>query len=115
LEQLPALAYFDDVDDKMTHLSRTDPDPEVKEELEHRGRMVIFRRFTVTKERRLGLAHEPKLHNILCIFHGCRSSIILKPHQDRKYSIGEVCFLEHAMNGEAVTWNEDEADDFIIV
>lgn len=78
------------------------------------GRCVI--RSTGDK---LGLAPAmTKRSDLIAILHGSEVPIILRPvygHHFNHFKVIGQCYLEGVMQGEAVTWKEHEADEFILV
>jgi hypothetical protein len=47
---------------------------------------------------------------MLAILHGLNAPLLLGNRGGGTYAMGGQCYLEDAMFGEAVTWEEDKAD-----
>jgi hypothetical protein len=69
----------------------------------------------VTSAGRYGMASRPLKGHTICVLHGSPTPIILKPHSSGRYTVIGECYLEDTMMGEAVTWKEDEAREFILM
>ena len=52
--------------------------------------------------------------DVVCILHGFRMPAILRRTEEGVYMVVGWCYLEGAMFGEAVTWQEDEGDEFVL-
>lgn len=63
----------------------------------------------------VGLAPRKTLPgDLICILHGATAPCILRPDGDRFRSVGS-CYVDAMMQGEAVYWEENEADTFILI
>ena len=70
----------------------------------------------VTAEGKLGVGYGgTKSLDTIVIAHGCRTPIIVRKRDDSRYTFLGACYLEDAMFGEACTWAEENADEFILV
>jgi hypothetical protein len=63
---------------------------------------------------RLGLASKVENGDLLTILHGCTTPVLLRPHLTGTYSYDGTCYFEDAMYGEAVTWEDEDADEFVL-
>lgn len=71
-------------------------------------------RVIYTWKARLGFACAIVLLNdLVCIIHGSKTNLVLR-RSGGNFGFVEQCYLEDAMHGEAVIWEEDEADTFIL-
>ncbi|KAF2649500.1 HET-domain-containing protein [Lophiostoma macrostomum CBS 122681] len=55
--------------------------------------------------------------DLVCILHGSRVPVILRPANDSSdttYKVIGWCYLDNAMFGEAVNWEEEEAQEFVL-
>lgn len=69
----------------------------------------------ITNSGKMGYTHRQLMTgDLVCILHGSRMPMILRPSPEGTYTVVSVCFFDGAMFGEAVTWKEDEADEFIL-
>jgi hypothetical protein len=69
-----------------------------------------------TREEKLGLA--PRLVSVgdmIAILHGLEVPVVLRQLRNGTHIVVGQCYLEDAMFGEAVTWEEYEADTFTLV
>jgi hypothetical protein len=73
------------------------------------------RKVFMTSAGRFGLGLHMQKDDIICILHGCSTPVILRPQSTGSHIIIGDCYLEDVMRGEAVTWKEEEADDFILM
>lgn len=66
----------------------------------------------MTRSRRLALIPPISCEkgDMLAIVHGLNTPLLLGSRGGGTYAVGGQCYLEDAMFGEAVTWEEDEAD-----
>lgn len=53
--------------------------------------------------------------DVIAILHGSRTPVILREESPGKFWFVGQCYLEDVMYGEAVTWEEDEADTFTLI
>jgi hypothetical protein len=52
----------------------------------------------------------------ICVLHGSTVPWVLRPtDEEGKYEVVGQCFVDGIMYGEAVNWEEDEADTFVLV
>jgi len=71
-------------------------------------------RVIYTWKSRLGFACKTVLLNeLVCIIHGSNTPVVLR-RSEGNFVFVEQCYLEDAMHGEAVIWEEEEADTFIL-
>ncbi|GME47965.1 HET-domain-containing protein [Neofusicoccum parvum] len=70
-----------------------------------------------TAEGKFGFTRkETKPGDTIVILHGARIPYALRKTEDEsKYQIVGNCYIEGIMDGEAVDWEEDEAEWFILV
>jgi len=52
---------------------------------------------------------------LITVLHGSRTPVVLQSRLDGKFEIKGQCYFEDAMHGEALLWEEDQADEFILV
>lgn len=53
--------------------------------------------------------------DLIAIIHGCSIPLVLSKAEDgTTYKVRGDCFLQGCMNGEAVTWEEEEADEILL-
>jgi hypothetical protein len=66
----------------------------------------------ITRSRTLALipAINCEKGDVLAIVHGFNAPLLLRSRRDGTYAVGGQCYLEDAMFGEAVTWEEDKGD-----
>jgi hypothetical protein len=84
--------------------------------LRDHARIAWSRSLIVGHRWNLGLAHETVCKgDLICIVYGSKVPLILRRVTDGQYRLVGQCYLEGYMRGEAVTWNEREADDFILI
>ncbi|KAF2107904.1 heterokaryon incompatibility protein-domain-containing protein [Lophiotrema nucula] len=64
---------------------------------------------------RLGFTYmDVKEGDLLCIAHGSRDPVLLRPADAGMYKVVGCCFAQGVMYGEAVDWEEDQADEFLL-
>jgi hypothetical protein len=76
---------------------------------------ALLRNILMTDSQLLGLVFKCEIGDQIAILHGCSYPVVLRHVEQNKYRVVDVCYLEGAMNGEKVTWNEDEADELILI
>ncbi|KAF2145870.1 uncharacterized protein K452DRAFT_102434 [Aplosporella prunicola CBS 121167] len=78
---------------------------------------VCGRRLLETTAGRIGLAPELcEVGDALAVLHGCRVPLVLRRVEgEESYRLVGDCFVEGAMNGEAVSWFDCEADEIVLV
>ncbi|KAH7074109.1 heterokaryon incompatibility protein-domain-containing protein [Paraphoma chrysanthemicola] len=66
----------------------------------------------ITRSKKLALIPPTRCEkgDMLAIVHGSITPLLLRNSGNGNYSMGGQCYLENAMFGEAVTWEEDQAD-----
>jgi hypothetical protein len=80
------------------------------------SRIALGRRLFIGQDGRLGLAHHSiEMGDLICVLHGAQTPIVLKPRSDGRYETKGQCYFEDAMYGEAVDWEEEAADEFVLV
>ena len=52
-------------------------------------------------------------NDLVCIILGSRTPVVLRRSGGNFVFVGQ-CYLEDAMHGEAVTWEEEEGETFIL-
>jgi hypothetical protein len=88
------------------------PIPVLLQQLRQLSDIAFGRRIFATKNSRLGLGPERvAIGDYICILHGSSLPVVLR---NQTHVMGQ-CFLEGVMQGEAVKWTVDEADEFWIV
>lgn len=65
-----------------------------------------------TRKLALILPIKAEKGDVNAILHGSIFPLLLRSRRDGTYYVKGRCYLENAMFGEAVTWEEDEADIF---
>jgi hypothetical protein len=109
--------YGHNISQHQTGLDRTNPTiPRpcrlFLRELRQLSRIAFGRRLFATKNLRFGLGPEKAaVGDYICVLHGSSLPVVL---HDGKYVKGQ-CYLEGVMHGEAITWSEDDADEFFIL
>lgn len=63
---------------------------------------------------KLGLATKVETGHLIAILHGCTTPVLLRPHSAGTYLFVATCYFEDAMFGEAVTWADQDADEFVL-
>lgn len=58
---------------------------------------------------------QSQIGDLVCILHGSNVPVILRECPNNTYQFICECYFEDCMHGEAVTWDEDGADEFILV
>ncbi|MCJ1282213.1 hypothetical protein MMC26_001536 [Xylographa opegraphella] len=75
----------------------------------------IGRKLVELAKYRLGLCpRDGQLGDVVCILHGSRVPVLLRPRGDCYEVVGQ-CYVHGIMEGEAVDWEEDEADLFTLI
>lgn len=65
---------------------------------------------------RYGLATtDIRVGDLICILHGSNLPMILRGLSKKTYQFIGQCYFEDCMHGEAVTWDEDDAEEFVLV
>jgi hypothetical protein len=83
------------------------------------------RRFMKTENGRIGLAPAVGSRarqgdikgSLIVVLHGCIVPIMLEPvdQERKKYKVVGDCYVEGIMHGDAVTWEEQDTETFILV
>jgi hypothetical protein len=78
---------------------------------------IMYKRLFVGTKKLLGLAPTWVLPgDQICIVHGSKVPLILRRCNDGEgYTVIGQCYYETHMYGEQVDWEEDEADEFVLV
>jgi hypothetical protein len=80
------------------------------------SRIALGRRLFAGENGRLGLAHHSVENgDLICILHGSKTPVILRPRGDGWYETKGQCYFEDAMHSEALYWDEEDADEFVLV
>lgn len=80
------------------------------------ARIAWGRALIVGRQWRLGLAHEEVCKgDLICIVHGSKVPLVLRRVTEGHYCLIGQCYFEGVMRGEAVTWEERDADHFLLV
>lgn len=55
--------------------------------------------------------------SMIAILHGCIVPLVLECEDEerREYRVVGEAYMKDMMHGEAVTWSEDEADEFVLI
>jgi hypothetical protein len=80
----------------------------------------------ILEDGRRGLAmgkRDNREGHVVCIFHGLHCPIIIRPDESggqsssltALYSVVDVCRIDDCMDGQAVTWDEDAAEEFVLL
>ncbi|KAI4942808.1 hypothetical protein J4E91_009728 [Alternaria rosae] len=79
------------------------------------ARVAWGRQIIVGRDWRLGLAHRSVCEgDLICVVHGSQVPFILRRQTSGYYRLMGQCYFESAMRGEEVTWDEADADEFIL-
>jgi len=79
------------------------------------GRVAWNRKVIVTGKGSLGLApRDAKEGDCVCILHGSVTPVVLRRCEEGWTVVGQ-CYVEGVMRGEAVSWKEDEGDQFVLM
>ncbi|MCJ1389668.1 hypothetical protein MMC18_002525 [Xylographa bjoerkii] len=75
----------------------------------------VSRRIVKLAKYQLGLCpRDCQNGDLVCILHGSNVPILLRP-QGQYYEVVGQCYVHEIMQGEAVDWEEDEADLFTLI
>lgn len=55
------------------------------------------------------------LCDLVVILHGFQVPMVLRPTEGGAHIVVGQCYIEDAKYGEAMTWKEDEADEFTLM
>ncbi|KAE9988697.1 hypothetical protein EG328_008714 [Venturia inaequalis] len=84
--------------------------------LRNLSRVAMERRLVMCDDGRLGLVHQSAQNgDVIAVLHGSRTPVVLQSRADGKFEIKGQCYFEDSMHGESIFWEEDEADEFILV
>lgn len=84
--------------------------------LRNLSRVAVERRLVMCDDGRLGLVHQSVQEgDVIAVLHGSRTPIVLRSRADGKFEIKGQCYFEDSMHAESIFWEEDEADEFILV
>jgi hypothetical protein len=68
------------------------------------------------KKKKLAFVHNlSRTRDQIAVIHGSIVPIVLRRRHDGFYQVLGQCYYEDAMDGNAVTWKEDEADTLTLV
>jgi hypothetical protein len=113
------LAAYDDFPrenyDNLSSHDFSTPERAYMNELRYRSRVAHERYLFISSTGKVGLAGKAQYGDIVCILHGCSTPVILRSTGHGTFHVMEDCYLEGAMYGEALNWEESEADEFILV
>lgn len=85
-------------------------------ELRFRLQVANLRQLFISAKGKLVLARKAIPGDRIYILHGYNTPVILRPHDGGgTFRMVEDCYLEDAMYGLAVTWDEDDAEEIILV
>lgn len=86
-------------------------------ELQQHSLHTQCKRIVYTENGKIGLAPQMAcLNDVICILHGSKTPIVLRRSlTGPDWLVIGQCYLEDVMHGEAVTWQEDEADTFELI
>lgn len=69
-----------------------------------------------TQKSKLGFVRRKAcVGDLVVILHGFQVPMVLRPTEGGAHIVVGQCYIEDAMYGEAMTWKEDEADEFTLV
>ncbi|KAK2012064.1 heterokaryon incompatibility protein [Colletotrichum eremochloae] len=85
--------------------------------------MARGRKFATTEKGRIGMVpwigskenKRDQKGSMIVVLHGCCVPIVLDPNGENEYKVVGECYVEGVMHGEAVYWEEREAETFILV
>jgi hypothetical protein len=77
--------------------------------------VTCYRHIFQSSSGRIGLACKMEKGDLITILHGSTTPVILRPYSDGTYLFITTCYFEDEMYGEAVTWEEEQADEFVLV
>jgi hypothetical protein len=84
--------------------------------LRDHARIAWGRQLIIGRDWRLGLAHDTVDEgDLICIAHGSKVPLVLRRLPSGYYRFMGQCYLEGAMRGEEVNWDEAGADEFVLV
>jgi hypothetical protein len=84
--------------------------------LRDHARIAWGRQLVVGRDWRLGLAHDAvKEGDLICIAHGSKVPLVLRPLHAGYYRLMGQCYYEGAMRGEESSQDEADANEFILV
>ncbi|QDS77509.1 hypothetical protein FKW77_000542 [Venturia effusa] len=84
--------------------------------LRNLSRVAVERRLVMCDYGRLGLVHQSvQKGDLIAILHGSRTPVVLQARADGRFEIKGQCYFEDSMHGECAYWDEDQADEFILV
>jgi hypothetical protein len=73
------------------------------------------KRVFLSKHDKVGLTpRESRSGDKICILHGSKAPVVLRSNGDATWMPIGMCFLEDAMFGEAITWDEADTDAFTL-
>jgi hypothetical protein len=79
------------------------------------AKMTWKRRIIVGASGKIGLVpHTTRKQDIVVILHGSSVPVVLRKRYNGTYEVIGQCYFENSMYGEAVTWEEDDADTFVL-
>ncbi|KAH8710051.1 hypothetical protein GQ44DRAFT_830515 [Phaeosphaeriaceae sp. PMI808] len=80
------------------------------------ARIAWGRSLIVGRHWKLGLAHETVCNgDVVCILHGSHVPLILRPVVGGHHRLIGQCYFEGVMRGEAIKWDESDADVFNLI
>jgi hypothetical protein len=53
--------------------------------------------------------------DFVCVLHGSKSPVILRAAGHGRFYVVGQCYWEGVMNGEAVSWLEKDAEEFVLI
>lgn len=87
-------------------------------ELRQLSTVAFGRRLFATQKMKLGLGpDEVAVGDYVCVLHGSSLPVVMRrsKHGSSQFYVKGQCFQEDVMQGEAATWAEDDAAEFLIV
>jgi hypothetical protein len=86
------------------------------EEIRTHSRITLNRCVILTEDQKLGLTNwSAEKDDVVAVLHGSGVPIILRNIANNLYEVIGQAYIEDIMSGNAVTWEEDAADEFILV
>lgn len=88
-----------------------------KQRFSHTDLRLMHKRLLLGRKQLFGLGPDAILPgDCICILHGSSVPLILRRCENAKeYTVMGQCYYESWMYGEKVDWEEDEADEFVLI
>jgi hypothetical protein len=72
------------------------------------------RKLALLRERWIMLGPQAEPGNCIAILHGSSVPWVLRKEEEGSHAVVGQCYVDGIMHGEAVTWQEDDADIFVL-